>query len=136
LKGHPKGADAALQLRQQFHCQNTSIHIFVVQYIPRRTPPKSCIIPPTYRNVLEQLQMVVQAYELEIFKVLGYPDNLNLVHSNISYICKKNLMMTKGQHIEYWVNTAQKDWIATENLFHTKYTASVPENSHTNNWKK
>ena len=29
-------------------------------------------------------------------------------------------MMTKKQHINYWVDTAQKDWIAAGNLFKTK----------------
>ena len=29
-------------------------------------------------------------------------------------------MMTKQQHIDYWVDTAQKDWIATMNLFKSK----------------
>ena len=29
-------------------------------------------------------------------------------------------MMTKEQHIAYWVDTAQKDWTATESMFDTK----------------
>ena len=29
-------------------------------------------------------------------------------------------MMTKEEHINYWVDTAQKDWIATESMFTTK----------------
>ena len=29
-------------------------------------------------------------------------------------------MMTKQQHIDYWVNTAENDWITVETLFTTK----------------
>jgi len=29
-------------------------------------------------------------------------------------------MMTKEQYIDYWVDTAQKDWIAVESMFDTK----------------
>ena len=29
-------------------------------------------------------------------------------------------MMTKEQHINYWVETAEKDWIATGNMFKSK----------------
>ena len=28
--------------------------------------------------------------------------------------------MTKEDHIKYWVDTAQKDWLATESMFDTK----------------
>lgn len=33
------------------------------------------------------------------------------------YICK---MMTKEQHIRYWLDTAQYDWTGAENAFSTK----------------
>ena len=29
-------------------------------------------------------------------------------------------MMTKEQHIAYWIDTAQQDWIAVESMFKTK----------------
>ena len=29
-------------------------------------------------------------------------------------------MITKEQHIKYWVDTAERDWIAAENMFMTK----------------
>jgi HEPN domain-containing protein len=29
-------------------------------------------------------------------------------------------MMTKEQHINYWVDTAQQDWIAVESMFNTR----------------
>ena len=29
-------------------------------------------------------------------------------------------MITKEEHINYWINTAQKDWIAVESMFSTK----------------
>ena len=29
-------------------------------------------------------------------------------------------MMTKEEHINYWLDTAQKDWIAVESMFNTK----------------
>ena len=53
-------------------------------------------------------------------------------------------MMTKEQYIDYWVDTAQKDWIAVESMFDTKNipitpktcTRCAPKNLHMHNWKR
>ena len=49
-------------------------------------------------------------------------------------------MMTKEQHINYWLNTAQYDWTGTGGAFDTgilitptTYTKDAPKSLHPNN---